>query len=426
MVKPKVKATRRNESDARAATLGNARADDRGSGETGHKEIRLDVDDVDGTTEESQPSESGAEALTDGLDAPPEIAEASKLSGATSAATSAIAATRTRWLLRNARDTKFVLERIRRAPAAGVSTKWLKQVARETLTKTGPNGKSGALGQFRGHLFEHLDVQAYTLRNLPMRRVLKLRRTAHAPGYDASRFINGRFAGGVQHKLSAAGVVKAADKLNARKAGSAARATLRLPKDQAARATTRVAGRMRVEASEISSAALKRRGNAGLRQLSSRGSAAVSSVHQFGRGAGLAAVTGVALGAASDASKLRRRQMGAQEFVSRRGADAVEQGASYAAGAIATTGVVAGLKSVAAGGGVLAGAATGAASSTVVLPLAVSVAAGGAVLLSMRPLRRRVEVWAAQRSQRDNGRTSSVSPTVGSAESKVDLDGSSE
>lgn len=276
------------------------------------------------------------------------------MSDATSTATSAIAATRARWLVERSRDAKLILERIRKVPIAGANGDWLKRTARETLEKTGPNGKSGALGQFRGHLFEHLDVQSYNLRNLPRRRVLRLRTNAHAPGYDASRFIGGRFAGGVQHKLSAAGVVKAAEKLNARKVGSATRATLRLPKDQAALAKVRVAGRMRVQASDISSSAVKRRGNAGLRQLSSRGNAAVSSVHQFGRGAGFAAVTGVAVGAASDASKLYRRQISVHEFASRRGADAVEQSTGYAAGVIATTVVVAGLNSIAAGGGVLA------------------------------------------------------------------------
>lgn len=322
------------------------------------------------------------------------------LSSATATTASAAAATRARWLLTQARDARIVLERIRKAPPGGVQNEWLKRVARQTLDQRGPQGKSGALGQFRGHFFEHIDARSYNLRNLPMRRVLQLRTMAHAPGYDASRFINGRFAGGIQHKLSAAGVVKAADKLNARKAGSATRATLRLPKDQARRATTRVAGRMRVEASDISTAAIKRRGNAGLRQLSRNGKWAVNPTHQFARKAGVSALTGMAIGAASDATKLYRKEMGAHEFASRRGVDAVEQGATYTVGIAATTGVVAGLKSLAAGGGILAGTAASAAGSSVVVPLAVSAAVSSAVAMSFRPVRRRTQAWAAERAKR--------------------------
>ncbi|MDG4668630.1 hypothetical protein [Mycobacterium sp. 236(2023)] len=322
------------------------------------------------------------------------------VAGNAGAVASAVAGTRARWLLSQARDARVVLERIRRIPVAGADSQWLKRIARQTLDQAGPDGKSGALGQFRGHFFEQIDVRAYNLKNLPMRRVLQLRGKAHAPGYDASRFINRRFAGGIQHKLSASGVVKAADKLNARKAGSATRATLRLPKDQARRATTRVAGRMRVEASEISTAAIKRRGNAGLRQLSRSGKWAVSPTRQFTQKAGVSALTGMAMGAASDASRLYRKEMGSHEFASRRGLDAVEQSASYAAGIAATAGVVTGLKSVAAGGGVLAGTAATAAGSGVVLPLAVAAVAGSAVVYSLRPIRRRAEAWAVERSKR--------------------------
>lgn len=106
------------------------------------------------------------------------------------------------------------------------------------------------------------------------------------------------------------------------------------------------------------------------------------------------------MGAAADASGVYRKEMGSHEFASRRGLDAVEQGASYAAGIAATAGVVTGLKSVAAGGGVLAGTAATAAGSGVVLPLAVAAVAGSAVVYSLRPIRRRAEAWAVERSKR--------------------------
>ena len=176
------------------------------------------------------------------------------------------------------------------------------------------------------------------------------------------------------------------------------------------------------EASDISSSALKRRGNAGLRQLSSRGGAAASSLRQFGRGAGFAALAGMAVGAASDASKLYRRQIGAQEFASRRGADAVEQSTSYAAGVIATTGVMAGLNSIATGGGVMAGTAASVAGSTLLLPLAVTAAAGGAVVYSLRPARHRAEAWAARRSRRGTARTLPIDSLAAEGESPSESD----
>lgn len=309
------------------------------------------------------------------------------------------------WLRQRASDAELILKRIRKGPAAGGEDEWLKRVAAETLTKSGPNGKSGALGQFRGHLFEHLDKRAYNLRYARWRREMVLRAHAHAPGYDADRFIRGRFAGGIQHKMSASGVSKAAKKIDARKAGSAARATVRLPKDQAARAARRVAGRIRVESSDVSTTVLKRRGDAGLKRLASRGAAASSSARQLARGVGLAAVTGAAFGALGDAGKLRRGEMSRHEFVAMRGVDLGEQAVSQLAGAAATVGVAGGLESLA---GVAAFAGS-AAASTVVVPLAVNLAAGAAVVYGLRPVRRGAQRWAANRAKRPR-RVAGTSP----------------
>ena len=96
-------------------------------------------------------------------------------------AASAGAATRARWLRDCARDADVILKRIRKIPAGGADSQWYKRAATETLQKRGPNGASGALGQFRGHLFEHLDVRDYNLRNMHARRVL-LRRATHTTG----------------------------------------------------------------------------------------------------------------------------------------------------------------------------------------------------------------------------------------------------
>ncbi len=314
---------------------------------------------------------------------------------------SAAVAVRAQWLLGRARDARsvFVDKGLRKLPADGVSSKWLKQIAAETLEKRGPNGLSGSLGQFRGHLFEVLDVRAYNLRNLARGRQLILRRAAHAPGYDASRFVAERFAGGVQHKLSPSGVIKAANKLDARKAGSAAKATLRLPKDQKAAAVRKVAGRMRVEASSITTGVVKRQGNAGLRQLSSRGSSAVSAVNQFGRSTGVAALMGVAFGAVGDAAKMYGRQMDAREFIARRGIDAAEQVATHAASTATIAGVMVGATAGAAKAtGTLAVVAAAVAGSSVVAPAAISLVAGAAVARAIRPMRRRMQELAKQRA----------------------------
>lgn len=324
--------------------------------------------------------------------------EAVELAGT---AVSAAVAVRARWLLGRAKDARrvFVDKGLRKLPAGGVNSEWLKQIAAETLEKRGPNGLSGSLGQFRGHLFEVLDVRAYNLHNAAKGRRLILRAAAHAPGYDADRFIAGRFAGGVQHKLSPSGVIKAANKLDARKAGSAAKATLRLPKDQKAAAVRKVAGRMRVEASSITTGVVKRQGNAGLRQLSSRGSSAVSAVNQFGRSTGIAALTGVAFGAVGDAAKMYRRQMDAQEFIARRGIDAAEQAASHAASTATITGVMVGATAAAAKAtGTLAVVAAAVAGSSVVAPAAISLVAGAAVARAIRPMRRKMQELAKQRA----------------------------
>jgi hypothetical protein len=302
------------------------------------------------------------------------------------------------WLRARASDAELILKRIRKAPASGVDSAWFKRVAAETLQKRGPNGTSGALGQFRGHLFERLDQHAYNLRNARRGRKLVLRANAHAPGYDASRFIHGRFAGGIQHKLGGSGVVRAALKINARKTGSATRATVRLPKDQAAHAARRVAGRIRIEPSDISTTVVKRRGDAGLRRLASRGNAATSSVQQLARSAGVAAVTAAAFGALSDARKLHSGEMSAREFVTLRGVDVGEQAASQLAGVAATAGATAGFNSLVGGPGIVAGVAGSAAASTVMVPLAVTAAASGATLYGLRPVRRSARRWAPNRA----------------------------
>ena len=291
----------------------------------------------------------------------------------------------------------------------------MKGVASDTLNKRGPDGASGALGQFRGHLFERLDAKVYNLRNARLRRQLVLRQNPHAPGYDATRFIDGQFAGGVQYKLSAGGLNKAVEKINARKPGSATRATLRVPKDQAHIATRQAAGRIRVNSSDVSRRVVNRRSNAGLRQLSRKGSAAVSPAHQLGRSVGFAVIVGAAVGTLWDARRLYRHEMSAQEFATSRAMDAAEHGASQLAGVAAINGVMVAAQTLAGGTGVIAGAAGFVASSTVVVPLATCTMAGIAATYAIRPLRRRTQNWAARRAKARAAR-SALAPAPDTAE----------
>ena len=297
------------------------------------------------------------------------------------------------WHLERSREVAATLRRLRRAVPGMSDDAWLKGAARKTRSSTGPGGKSGALGQFRGHLFERLDVEMYNLRRAGTGRSLRLRSHAHAPGYDADRFINGRYAGSVQHKLGPRNVVAAATKAERLKTGSATRATVRVPKDRAAEATRNTAGKIRVQASDMTTFAVERRGDAGLKQIASLGEAAVSGVHQAGRAAGWAAVVSVAIGSLRDVKLLRRGELTGASFAAAHAVDAAEAGVCAAATVGAGAAIGSAMCALAAGTGTVAVGAGLVASSTVVVPIATGVVVGVVIGRTSRPIRRRIAEW---------------------------------
>jgi hypothetical protein len=309
------------------------------------------------------------------------------------AATGGVAGARGLWNLERAREATATLKRIRRAAPDLSEGEWLRTVARKTMLSRGPDGKSGAMGQFVGHHFERLDVSNYNLRRAGTGRVLRLRAHAHAPGFDADRFVHGRYAGSVQHKLGPNGVRKAATKVR-----SARRVTVRVPKDRAAEATRKAAGEIRVQGSKLSTNTVKRRADAGLKQVAKHGDRAASGVSAAGRAAGGAAVLAVAAGAARDARRLYRHEMSGKTFAVERAADAVEAGASAAATVGAGAAIASALTTLAGGTGTVAAGAGLAASSTVLVPLATGVAVGVVVTRAARPLRTRASLWVSRDS----------------------------
>jgi hypothetical protein len=135
------------------------------------------------------------------------------------------------------------------------------RIVRDVTRKARPNVSSalgdlgqrngGAFQQVQGHLFEKMDADAIS-RTSKGRVVIKLSSGGNNPGYDGVRLSNGKFTGGVQHKLSGQGAARAAKKIETAKPGSAARATVRVPVDQVGAARQSAAGRIRVKASSVS------------------------------------------------------------------------------------------------------------------------------------------------------------------------------
>lgn len=303
-------------------------------------------------------------------------------SAAAGAATGARAVGR----LGSARDVLDTITRLRRVPAGTDYNRWLREVATRTRASVGPDGKSGALGQLKGHLFELLDVRAYNQRGASRGAQLRLRSNPHHPGYDATRFIGGRFAGGVQHKLGAGGIRKAAAKLEAVKPRSAARASVRVPADRAAEAVRNAAGVIRVEASEVTTAVVAQRAETGLGELARYGGRAASGVSQAARAARRSAVVGLAVGAAFDLGRLRRGDVTRAGFVAARGVDAAEAAATSAT----SVGVGVAIGAIAHSAALAGGVAVTVAASPLTVPAA-SLLTGVAIAYAVRPVRRRVE-----------------------------------
>jgi hypothetical protein len=236
------------------------------------------------------------------------------------------------WQWRAACDVYETILRIRKLPPAGTSTdQWPRKVAAQTLSSTGPDGRSGAFGQLRGHLFEHLDIRDYNLRRAGVYRLVRFPDPLH-PGYDAIRIdANGKFAGAVQHKCGPASFAQAINKLEAHKPGSACKATIRVPFERFKDCQQAASGKIQVQASRLTNKAIIRRAKTGLHDLTNHGEAATSLGRQAGRAAGKGAAAAIVIEGITDLPALRGRKLNGRQFVARRGVDAAQAGITAAA-----------------------------------------------------------------------------------------------
>jgi hypothetical protein len=239
------------------------------------------------------------------------------------------------------------------------------QAAAEKAAQEGT--RAGGREQLKGHFIERLDVSTYNANNRLTGKVLDPRPNSTNPAYDASRYIKDKFTGGVQQKASAAGTEKAIAQIEKTKPGSASRATLRVPKDQAAKARARAGGRIRVSEMEFTSDQAVKKLDQGIGDLAKSGAKATSTARAVAKGATVGAAINVALGAVSDVGALKRGDIDGRDFAENRAVDAAE----------GATNAVVGMGAMAAGG-MAATAALGTASGAAV---AASAGAAGTAAL---------------------------------------------
>jgi len=285
-----------------------------------------------------------------------------------------------------ARAVRPVVERVWTTPLGLTADESLRAAGRKIASSP------GARAQLAGHLFEQLDAQRYNLRHLLDGHVLKLCTSPLAPGYDAFRFIDGRFAGGIQHKLFAASIRTSIRRLDDTKAGGGKLATFRVPSDVVGLAAERVGERARLEVSEFARADVFRRLDQGAEQLAQKGAWATSRGFQTAVAGAKAGGVSALIGGAFDLRSLIRHDMSAAHFTTRRGFDAAEGAATTAITSALVVPATSFIASVATAGA--AGAGTAAAILTApawVVPAAVGTVAAVGVRLLAGPFRRRVE-----------------------------------
>lgn len=201
---------------------------------------------------------------------------------------------------------------------------FLRDEAAKARASTGISGQSGRRGQLKGYLFEDLDIEAYNAKNAKAGRIMKKRKNPLDPVYDADRFIDGQYAGSVQHKSSAVGASEAVSKMEQKKPGSAAKGTIRVPADQVEETLKRTHGRARVAGSDVTSEQLEHTLDSGLGALAKDGAKATSTRRALAKGAGKAGATSAAIGGLVEASALLRGDIDAMTFTKRRVQDAGE------------------------------------------------------------------------------------------------------
>jgi hypothetical protein len=218
-------------------------------------------------------------------------------------------------------------------------TSWRKPPTRSDKPPKRRRGTARAAAlasRSRGHFNELLDIKTYNAKGRFIRHRLDQRPGATNPGYDASRFIRGKFAGGVQQKSSTASVEKAISQIEKHKPGTASRGTLRVPRDHLDEAKRRAVRRIRVEGMDFTSGQAGAKLDQGLSDLAKGGARATSTVRAAAKGATFGAAVNVALGSLTDAGSLKRGEMGRRDFAEHRALDGTESASMTLAGVAAS------------------------------------------------------------------------------------------
>ena len=252
--------------------------------------------------------------------------------------------------LERAGDARLVVESIERSHCRRVAqtasrADFFKQRAGEihegALRAAREGSYPGGREALKGHFIEALDIKTYNTANRLAGKTLVPRTSATNPAYDASRFIDGRFAGGIQQKANADGVRMAIVKMEHVKPGSACKGTVRVPKDHVAAAHrnaldhTTGKARIRVKGMEFTSEEAGRRLDQGLTDVAKHGTKAGSQVRALAKGGAVGAAISVGLGAAGEIRALHRGDVTVREFGENRVIDAAEGGTAAIVGTLA-------------------------------------------------------------------------------------------
>ncbi len=198
--------------------------------------------------------------------------------------------------------------------------------------------RAGGREQLKGVVIELRDNATYNAKNRISGKKLVPRIDGRNEAYDASRFIKGKFAGGVQQKSSAAGVEKTIARMERVKPGSAPKGVLRVPRDQVSEAQRRAAGRLKeVKGMEFTLAHADAKLDQGLVDIARNGTSAGSAARAAAKGAAVGAAISAGIGAAGDIAALTRNEISALDFAENRTIDIVEGATNALVGTAATT-----------------------------------------------------------------------------------------
>lgn len=303
-----------------------------------------------------------------------------------------------------AKDAGRVIEAIERTHTRTVGTavskpRAIQQVAAKVKgaadQATAEARHAGGIEQLKGHFIEILDIDAYNAKNRLTGNKLVPRLKGNAEAYDASRFIDKRFAGGVQQKSSASHIEKTIKAMEKKKLGSARKGVLRVPKDQVDTAARRTGRRVKeVKGMDFTLQEATGRLEKSVNDVARKGTKAASQARALGKAGATGALISAVVGGLTDIPAVRRREIDGRDYAENRAVDAAEgaTGAALgtaaagmgAAGATAALGTAAGA-SFAASAGAAGTAALSAVGGMGTAGAAVAGALGGVTATAALP-----------------------------------------